>query len=279
MLFAKYFDYRALLAGAVVALAMTSCNSTKEVLYFQDAVADRTEAIVAAQNVKVEPGDEIMVYVTCEDPEATAMFNLLTETRRVTKPTSVKSPGVTNGGNNTFLPYTVSPFGTIDFPVVGEIKVGGLTRKEIADKIKSELASNNLVYNAVVTVEFANLAFTVLGEVKSAGAYSLDRDRLTLLEAIGLAGDLTIYGKRDGVWVIREEDGQRKMIKVDLRSMDFLKSPAYYVQQNDVIYVEPNSTRTGQSSLNENTFKSVGFWTSLVSVAISVATLVVTLSK
>ncbi len=79
--------------------------------------------------------------------------------------------------------------------------------------------------------------------------------------------------------MIREEDGQRKMIKVDLRSMDFLKSPAYYVQQNDVIYVEPNSTRTGQSSLNENTFKSVGFWTSLVSVAISVATLVVTLSK
>ena len=157
--------------------------------------------------------------------------------------------------------------------------MGGLTRKEIADKIKSELASNNLVYNAVVTVEFANLAFTVLGEVKSAGAYSLDRDRLTLLEALGLAGDLTIYGKRDGVWVIREEDGQRKMIKVDLRSMDFLKSPAYYVQQNDVIYVEPNSTRTGQSSLNENTFKSVGFWTSLVSVAISVATLVVTLSK
>ena len=83
-------------------------------------------------------------------------------------------------------------------------------------------------------VEFANLAFTVLGEVKSAGAYSLDRDRLTLLGGrLGLAGDLTIYGKRDGVWVIREEDGQRKMIKVDLRSMDFLKSPAYYVQQND----------------------------------------------
>ncbi|MDE7387808.1 MAG: polysaccharide export protein, partial [Muribaculaceae bacterium] len=130
-----------------------------------------------------------------------------------------------------------------------------------------------------VTVSFSNLIYTTIGEVQHPGAYAIDRDRITLLEALGRSGDLTIYGRRDHVWVIREEGGERKTYKVDLRSTDFMQSPAYYVQQNDVIYVEPNETRTGQSTVNENTFKSVGFWTSITSVLISIATLVVTLTR
>ncbi|MDE6818668.1 MAG: hypothetical protein K2J09_05785 [Muribaculaceae bacterium] len=119
-----------------------------------------------------------------------------------------------------------------------------------------------------------------MGEVKTNDTYNIVKDDLTVLEALAMAGDLTIYGRRDAVWVLREQpDGTRKSYKLDLRGTAFLESPAYYVKQNDIIYVEPNSVRAGQSTLNENTFKSVGFWTSLASLAITIATFAITLSR
>ena len=128
--------------------------------------------------------------------------------------------------------------------------------------------------NPVVTVEFANLAFSVLGEVKNAGKYAITRNRTTLLDAISMAGDLNITGLRDSVYVIREEGGKRMAYAVDLRSQDLFTSPAYYVKQNDVIYVRPNAMRAGQSTINENTFSSVGFWMSVGSFLMSLGVLV-----
>lgn len=167
-------------------------------------------------------------------------------------------------------------------PELGNVYVAGLTRQEIAQEVeerivKAHLAKDNSV---TVTVQFANLTFSTIGEVTKNGTYSITKDDMTILEALSMAGDLTIYGKRDAVWVIREEaDGSRKSYKLDLKGTEFMQSPAYYIQQNDVIYVEPNDVRAGQSTLNENTFKSIGFWTSLASLAITIATFAITLAR
>ena len=115
----------------------------------------------------------------------------------------------------------------------------------------------------VVTVDFMNLYFSVLGEVKNPGKYSITKDRISLLEALSMAGDLTIYGKRDAIYVIREEDGKRVTYAVDIRSTDFFRSPVYYLMQNDVVYVQPNKVRAGQSTINENNVKSVSLWLSI----------------
>lgn len=160
--------------------------------------------------------------------------------------------------------------GYIEFPVLGAINVNGKTRKEIASLIKEELISRELLKDPVVTVEFANLCISVLGEVKTPGRYSIDRDKVTLLDAIGMAGDLTIYGKRDKVFVLRENGGTRYSYSVNLCSAeDLFSSPAYYLQQNDIVYVEPGNVRANQSTVNGNTIRSTSFWISVTSLIAS----------
>lgn len=284
MHFIEFKGLKKMLLGVATVAAMSSCHSAREVVYIQDAAPASVQTIMdKAGQVKVRPGDDIKIFITCDDQHANSLLNLISETTRLSRQ-NVANAGVVNAGNGQdyFLSYTVSPEGTVDFPIVGKIAVGGLTRQEIADRIKESIISNGVMKDGssiVVTVQFANLMYTAVGEVVRPGAYAIDRDRINLFEALGMAGDLTVYGKRDRVWVIREDAGTRSLYQVDLRSTDFMNSPAYYIQQGDVIYVEPNNTRTGQSSVNENTFKSVGFWTSLVSIAVSVATLIVTLTR
>ena len=151
-----------------------------------------------------------------------------------------------------------------------------MKREEIASYIKNELISKNLVKDPVVTVEFMNLAISVLGEVSKPGRYNIDRDKITLLDAISMAGDLTIYGKRDNVYVMRNEGGKQTSYQVNLLSaQDVYSSPAYYLQQNDVIYVEPNSVRARQSTVNGNNVRSTSFWISLASLLTTITVLFV----
>ncbi len=267
------------ISGAILFVTMLSgCSASKDVLYMQNMTPEQVMTQVASEPVKVEPGDEIMVYVSCKDPELAARLSLMAGSRAP----QVGAAGASVSYQQTMLPYTVSSSGDISMPEIGSIHVAGLTRKQIADKVAkaivdARLANENTVN---VTVQFANLTFTAIGEVTKRGVYNITKDQLTLLEALAMVDDLTIYGRRDAVWVLREEpDGSRKSYKLDLRGTDFMSSPAYMVQQNDVIYVEPNSIRAGQSTLNENTFKSVGFWTSLASLAMSIATFAITLSR
>ena len=151
-----------------------------------------------------------------------------------------------------------------------------MKREEIASYIKNELISKNLIKDPVVTVEFMNLAISVLGEVGKPGRYNIDRDKITLLDAISMAGDLTIYGKRDNVYVMRNEGGKQTSYRVNLLSaQDVYSSPAYYLQQNDVIYVEPNSVRARQSTVNGNNVRSTSFWISLASLLTTITVLFV----
>jgi polysaccharide export outer membrane protein len=159
----------------------------------------------------------------------------------------------------------------IDFPIFGKIKVAGMTRDQLAEMLKKRLIEEDLIKDPSVIIDFMNFKVSVLGEVKTPGTFNLQSDRITLLEALGRAGDLTIYGNRENVLVRREKDGVITLHRVDLRSSEFLRSPVYYLQQNDVVYVEPNRTRSGQARINEN--RSMGMWISLASLLTSMVTL------
>ena len=236
---------------------LSSCNTSKEIIYFQDVEVNSPEAVAPPQDITVQPKDQISIVVSSKDPELAALFNLTRVQQRV------GSTGLNNSNNK----------GAIDFPVLGNLTVAGMTRSQIAALVKQRLKEENLVNDPVVTVEFMNLSFSVLGEVKTPGKYSISKDYITLLEAISMAGDLTIYGKRDAIFVIREEKGERVTHWVDLRSCDLFKSPVYYLKQNDVVYVQPNKVRAGQSTLNENSVKSVGLWISIGSFLTSLGVL------
>ena len=171
--------------------------------------------------------------------------------------------GGSNGGR---LAYIIDSQGNIDFPILGTLHVAGLRREEVASKIKGDLIASNLVKDPVVTVDYAGLYFDVLGEVAKPGRYEFDRDRFTLLEGLSMAGDLSINGLRENVAVIRTEGNQRTTYRVNLQSgEEIYKSPVYYLQQDDIIYVEPNKKRANQSTLNNTLLESPTFWMSVTS--------------
>ena len=255
-----------ILLMAMLALALASCNTSKKIVYFQDIQVNRPEAITEARDITVQPKDQISILVSSKDPQLAALFNLPRVQYRVGDNNMQNTNGDVSG-------YTLDTEGYIDFPVLGRLYVAGMTKSEIASYIKKRLMDENLINDPVVTVEFMNLYYSILGEVNSPGKYMITKDQITLLEAISMAGDLTIYGKRDAVFVVREEDSQRVTHWVDLRTQDLFHSPVYYLKQNDVIYVQPNKVRAGQSTINENSVKSVSLWISIASFLSSLGVL------
>lgn len=245
---------------------LASCNTSKNIVYFQDVAIDHPEVIGAARDITVQPKDQISILVSSKDPQLAALFNLTRVQYRAGVNNNMDSGGEVSG-------YTLDDEGAIDFPVLGRLVIAGMAKNEIAALVKQRLMEENLVNDPVVTVEFMNLYFSVIGEVKNPGKYGITKDRISLLEALSMAGDLTIYGKRDAIFVIREEKGERVTHHVDIRSKEFFNSPVYYLKQNDVVYVQPNKVRAGQSTLNENSVKSVGLWISIGSFLSSLGVL------
>ena len=159
--------------------------------------------------------------------------------------------------------------------MLGKLHVQDMTREEVAVYIKKELQSHDLIKDPVVTVEFMNLSVNVMGEVNRPGRYNIDKDHLTILDALSQAGDLTIYGKREKVLVLRNENGKQRVYGINLCSADHLySSPVYYLQQNDVVYVEPNDTKARQSTVNGNNVRSTSFWISLASLLTTISVLI-----
>ena len=258
-------------------LALWSCSTPKEISYFQDLESVEGQRIGGAKGITVRPKDKISIIVNCKSPELTALFNLPYVTQRLGENSrSAISSGYSQG---YISGYTVDDRGCVDFPVLGEVHVAGMTREEIASEIKRELREQGQATDAVVTVDFMNLYYQVLGEVARPGRYAIDKDALTILDAIGAAGDLTIYGRRDRVKVLRDEGGRMRTYEVDLCSAsDLIASPVYYVRQNDVIYVDPNDVRARQSTVNGNNVRSTSFWISLTSLAASVTNTIVVIA-
>lgn len=251
------------LAGLfVTCLLLAACGTPKEISYFQDLSAGDAASMLPESQIRLRPEDKVSIIVNTSNPEITRLFNLPYTTNRlgfVAEASTGYSPGISG--------YTLDADGNIDFPVLGSIHLGGLRREEAAAFIKDRLISTEMTRDAVVTVEFMNLSVAVMGEVANPGRYNIMRDNFTIFDAISSAGDLTIRGKRDGVIVLREEDGVQRKYVVNLCSArEVLASHVFYLQQNDMVYVEPNDVRARESTVNGNNIRSTSFWISVASL-------------
>ena len=255
----------------VLLLCMASCGSTKKIAYFQDAVRSDSAAIaLSSPEIRFRPDDKLSIVVSSHDPELANMFNLPYTTRYIGSQTLTS----TASGNQGLMCYTIDSDGCIEFPQLGKLHIAGMTRSEVAAYIKGQLTGRNLILDPIVTVEYANMQFAVIGEVKSPGRYNVIRDKVTLLDAISMAGDMTINGKRTNVQVLRTDStGNVLTYSVDFTSLDsVVNSPVYFLAQNDVVYVEPSKKRARESEASGNTLASPSFWISIVSALSTIVT-------
>ena len=260
---------KSLLAALIITAGLVAgCAAPTKIVYFQDTADGQLATNVVPSQIRFCPEDEISIIVNCPSAELMNQFNLPYITRRFGQGGGSGSDIAGSSGSVGICGYTIDKEGNIDFPVIGKIHLAGLTRTEVAELIKKELQTRDLVKDPVVTVDFLNLTISLMGEVSRPGRYAIAKDHLTILEALALAGDLTITGRRDNVRVIRQEDGVQKTYLLDLCSSEALTaSPAYYLNQNDIVYVEPNAMRARQSTVNGNTVTSASFWISIASLA------------
>ena len=256
-----------LLAASIILLG--ACSTSKNITYFQDLRPGESELTLAAPvEIKIQPKDKLSILVNSQDPRLTNLFNLPIFTQQIGQEGNTGSSRGVSG-------YTVDTDGNIDFPVLGQLHIAGMTREEVAAYIKKELQSHDLIKDPVVIVEYMNLSISVMGEVNRPGRYNIEKDELTILDALSQAGDLTIFGKREKVLVLRKENGKQRVYGINLCSGEHLyTSPVYYLQQNDVVYVEPNETKSRQSTVNGNNVRSTSFWISLASLLTSIAVLI-----
>ena len=248
----------------LVALAAASCVTQKKMTYLQDANPAKEDSINAHFEAQSETiircGDALTIFVSALDKEAVAPYNL---------PTVVfTAPGSTQVQTTPMLQYyIVDENGDVELPVLGKVHVAGLRRPEVELAVKELLAKQ--VLNPMVQVNLIGAKVSIMGEVNHPTQVSLGRGRLTILEALAAAGDLTPYGRRDNVLITREVEGKIEMARVDLRSADLLTSPYYFLQQNDVVYVSPNQVRVVNSA-------NTSLWLSTISTVASAATVIVT---
>lgn len=255
-----------------LALLVSSCASTKDIVYFQNKMVNSPEKIDKHAGIVVQPKDMISIVVSSRNPELVAMFNLPV--------VSYQAGGeliAAGGYNQRLMGYVVDEQGFIDFPVLGKLSVAGKTRWEVAEMVKDKLLQDGYLTDAVVTVEFLNFKVSVLGEVQSPGTFVIEGDKVTVLQAISLARDLTIFGRRDNVSVIREQNGHRTIYEINLTDVDLFKSPAYYLQQNDIIYIQPNDVKARQSTTDDKTLRISSIALSSGSLLVSLVTLLATL--
>ncbi len=250
--------------AATLLQLLTSCGSQKMISYLQGSDEDLIQEIADSYEIRIQPDDLIAILVNSRDPELAQMFNL---------PLIAYQTEAGLVGQNRAIGYLVNSKGYIDFPQIGAIYVEGMTRSELTAHIKGILVDGGYINDPVVTVQMLNFQVSVVGEVSRPGSFSVDTDKITIFDALSRAGDLTIYGQRENVTVIREEKGQRTIAKVDLRDMSILTSPYYYLQQNDVVYVQPNRVRAGQREINSN--RTVSTYASILSVILTAIALVI----
>ena len=220
-------------------IVLTSCAARKNMVYLQDTKGGAVTKTDNYSGVNIQPQDMLSIVVHSKTQELAEPFNLAM-VHYLTIGEKGK-PMVLNQQNKSG--YVVDKNGEIDFPTLGKLHAAGLTREELTTFIKNKLIAEDYINDPIVVVQFLNFRIFIAGEVAKPGMYEVTNDRITILEAITIAGDLTVYGKRNTVKIVREKNGERKIYTVDLTSSELFNSPAYYLQQNDYIYVEPNNHR------------------------------------
>ncbi len=223
-----------------VILLLNACASPKKIVYFQDMEGITVNDTILNFEPVIQFGDMLSINVSAIEAEAAIPFNLY-ETPLISGSVANAKP----------LTYLVNADGAINFPVIGTLKVGGLTTKQITEKLTIALA--DYIKNPIINIRLTNFKVTVLGEVKTPGSFTVANERITIIDAIGLAGDLTIHGQRKSVLLIREIQGKRAFVTIDLTNKELFNSPYYYLAQNDAIYVAPNKTQVNASAVGTNT--------------------------
>ena len=258
-------DRKFYLLQILVALFVLSSCKAPQISYFQDSHDGDNYTLSDKGTIKLRPGDKVSILVNTKVQEYNNIYNLPYTPTRIGQSSNVKT--ATPQG---VACYTIDGKGNIDFPLLGTIEAAGMTREQLAAHIKQEMLDKNLANDdpLIVTVDFANLNISVLGEVKNPGRYSVEKDKM--------AGDLTIYGERDDVVDLREEAGKQNTYVVDLTStMKLVKSPVYYLQQNDIVYVKPNTMRQRQATVSGNTVYTPTFWISVASLLTTISAIII----
>lgn len=250
----------------VATILLSSCTMAKEIPYFKDLESSSGSLPIAQSEAYIHNNDILAINISAMDPMAVAPFNLPL--------VSYATPGDEKISTTPSLqPYIVDVNGEINFPILGKIKIGGLKKSEAELLIKEKLQP--YLKDPIVSIQFLNYRITILGEVSRPGTYTIKNERISLLEALGLAGDLTIYGRRDNVLLIRELDGgEKEYVRINLKDTEILSSPFYYLQQNDIIYVEPNKTRVN-TVISSAASTNAAIYLSTISSLASVATTIV----
>ncbi|RZL69190.1 MAG: polysaccharide export protein [Pedobacter sp.] len=219
---------------------ISSCSSTRNTVYFNNQQDEVLKASNLSSKNVIQPNDILSIAVTSLNPAATEIFN---------KPNnSYVSTSSVTGANLQSPGYLVSNEGNIQFPVLGTMKITGLTTNELREKITTELLNKKLLVDPIVIIRQLNFKVSVLGEVGRPSVVNVPSEKISLLEALGLAGDITIYGKKDNVMIIREEDGVKKIKRVNLNTSEIFTSDYYYLKSNDIVYVEANKAKVASST-------------------------------
>lgn len=250
------------LATVLAMIGAVSCGTPKDITYLQGFENGDIQKVQAPVRITVQPDDKLAIVVSSRVPSMAEVFN---------KSVAQYMVGGRDGGRLT-VSFTVNPDGTIDYPMLGKIYVMGQTRQEVAKTVEDAILKSELLKDPIVTVDFMNASVSVLGDVNQPGQYSIDRDNMTIFQALAKAGDLALTGDRTNVLVVREQDGSDVAYRLDLTdSKAVMESPVYYIRQNDVIYIEPNNMRKRQSTELGNIFYTPTFWISVVTSLTSLA--------
>lgn len=262
--------FKSFIIAFICTIGMVSCTSYKNVPYLQNPeVVNSYMDSLPMYDAKIMPKDLLTITVNTSDPEAAAPFNLV-----------VQSPiNVARTSNLTQQPslqqYLVNNDGFIDFPVLGRLQVGGLTKNEAENLIREKLG-DYLRETPIVTVRMSNYKIAVLGEVARPGMFTVNNEKVNIFEALAMAGDLTVWGLRNNVKLIREDaTGKREIINLNLNNAEIVTCPYYYLQQNDILYVSPNKTKAKNSDIGQST----SLWFSATSILVSIASLLVTIFR
>ncbi len=259
-----------IIATIIVATALIGCNASKRVIYdFNKEAA--VKSLLADGQIRIKPHDRITIVVSSQNPELAAPFNSATSYNSL----SVNPLGASSSnGVQSVQVRTVDENGMLEFPMIGKIECKGKTRKELADEIAKKIIDGGYISDAIVNIQFADMKFFVLGEVVRPGQFDITRDKITVLEALAMAGDMTIFGNRENVAVIRRNgDKEYEVFELNFLEGGQMTSPAFYLQQGDVVYVQPNKYKAATSEINQNRT----FWLSIVSTLITATSLVLTI--
>lgn len=262
---------RKFLLVLAIPLALAGCTSYKSVPYMQNPeVVNSGSNSLPLYDAEIMPKDLLSITVNTTDPQAAAPFNLTVQT-----PLNAALTNINTTTQPTLQQYLVNNKGEIDFPVIGRLQVGGLTKNQAEDLIREKL-QHYLKESPIVTVRMANYKISVLGEVARPGTFTVGNEKVNILEALAMAGDMTVYGIRDNVKLIREDaTGKREIITLNLNNADLVLSPYYYLSQNDILYVTPNKTKAKNSDIGSSTT----LWFSATSILVSIASLIVNIVR